>query len=277
VREKLTQVHPSIEVVFGMRYGSPSLEKGLDELRARGCARILLFPMYPQYAAATTGSTYDAVFKHLLKERWVPTLRVAEPYYRHPLYVKSLATTINDFYRQASVRPERLVLSYHGIPEKYVTKGDPYCCQCNETTEALYPWLQVPREEVVYTYQSRFGKDPWLRPYTDKTVEMLGDQGIKHLAVACPGFTADCLETLDEVGNEALEQFHEHGGETLKLIPCLNDAPIWIDAMSRIIQEEISSWVTNARRDIAAGCCGTLSCPVSAAREEEARAATPSS
>ena len=199
-------------------------------------------------------------------------MRIAEPYYRHPLYVKALASTINDFYKRSAQRPERLVLSYHGIPEKYVEKGDPYCCHCTETTEALLPWLQIPREEVIHTYQSRFGKDPWLRPYTDITVEKLGDQGFKHLAVACPGFTADCLETLDEVGNEALEQFHEHGGETLRLIPCLNDAPVWIDAMARIIQEEISSWLANAQRDIAAGCRSNLPCPLAAEKAVEAKA-----
>jgi len=272
VREELQQIHPSIEVEFGMRYGKPSLESGIDALIERGCSRILLFPMYPQYAAPTTASTCDAVFPHLLKRRWVPSLRVAEPYYRHPLYVQALATTINEFYARAEVQPERLVLSYHGIPEKYVTKGDPYCCQCTETTRALLPRLEISGEEVIHTFQSRFGRDPWLTPYTDETIEHLGKSGVKHLAVACPGFTADCLETLDEIGNEALEEFQEHGGQTLKLIPCLNDHPAWIKAMARIIEGEIGSWLETSRRDATLLRERCVTCPLVKEVEEKSLA-----
>lgn len=250
----------SINVVFGMRYGRPSLESAIDKLIAEGCTRILLFPMYPQYAGATTASTYDVVFSHLLKRRWIPTLRVAEPYFRNQAYVRSVAHTINAAYEKLPQRPERLVLSYHGIPEAQVRNGDPYCCMCTETTEALYPHLKLKREEVIHTYQSRFGKDPWLEPYTDVTIEQLAKSGVKRIAVACPGFPADCLETLDELGNEGRHLFKEHGGEEFTLIPCLNSDPTWISAMASIVGEEIASW----RSEEGKNC--ELFCPVRLAK-----------
>lgn len=264
VRELLkAKFGSSVEVVFGMRYGNPSLEKGLDSLIAAGCSRILLFPMYPQYSGATSASTYDAVFPHLLKQRWVPTLRVVEPYFDHPAYIKALAHTINESIKALPWQPEKLVLSYHGIPEKYVTKGDPYCCQCTETSAALVPLLDFPKSDVLHTYQSRFGRDPWLRPYTDKTFERLGHEGITRIAVASPGFTADCLETLDELGNEGREQFEEAGGKEFYNIPCVNDHSAWIAAMADIISGEIASW-TAIRRS--APCA--VQCPLVAAGAE---------
>lgn len=262
VRAKLRQQYPHVEVEFGMRYGTPSLEKGIDELIAKGCSKILLFPMYPQYAAATTASTYDAVFPHVLKRRWVPTLRVAEPYYAHPRYIKAQADIINEHLAVLPWTPERLVLSYHGVPEKYVKKGDPYCCQCVESTAALVPLVKLAPENIVHTFQSRFGRDPWLTPYTDETFEELGHSGVKSIAVAAPGFTADCLETLDELGNEGEEQFHEAGGEKYSVIPCLNDHPLWIDAMTSIIKEELGSWIEGEARRVRE--C-TIRCPLQSA------------
>lgn len=259
VRSRLQAENRHIEVEFGMRYGKPSLESGLDRLIEKGCSKILLFPMYPQYAAATTASTYDAVFPHLLKRRWVPTLRVAEPYFAHPRYVDSLATVINEHLASLPAKPERLVLSYHGVPEKYVTKGDPYCCQCLETTAAVLPKLNVPKEMVIHTFQSRFGRDPWLRPYTDETLEELGHAGVKRITLVAPGFTADCLETLDELGNEGHEQFTEAGGEELSVVPCLNDHPVWLDGMSAIIREELGSWIDGDARKVL-DC--SITCPL---------------
>lgn len=250
VRQRLQAENPNIEVEFGMRYGTPSLESGVDRLIEKGCSKILLFPMYPQYAAATTASTYDAVFPHLLKRRWVPTLRVAEPYFAHPRYVESLATVINEHVASLPWTPERVVLSYHGVPEKYVTKGDPYCCQCLETTGAVLPKLNLPKDIVIHTFQSRFGRDPWLRPYTDETLEELGHAGVKRVTLVAPGFTADCLETLDELGNEGHEQFTEAGGEQLSVVPCLNDHPMWLDGMSAIIREELGSWIEGDARKV---------------------------
>jgi ferrochelatase len=250
VRELIQKQYRNVEVEFGMRYGSPSLESGVDALIAKGCSKILLFPMYPQYAAATTASTYDAVFPHILKRRWVPTLRVAEPYYAHPRYIQAQAEIINEHLKQLPWKPERLVLSYHGVPEKYVKKGDPYCCQCVETTAALVPLVKLESEKIIHTFQSRFGRDPWLTPYTDETFEALGHAGVKSIAVVAPGFTADCLETLDELGNEGEEQFHEAGGEQYSVIQCLNDHPLWIEAMTAIIKEELGSWLEGEARQV---------------------------
>jgi ferrochelatase len=259
MRERLSAQYKNVEVEFGMRYGTPSLEQGVEALIAKGCSKILLFPMYPQYAAATTASTYDAVFPCVLKRRWVPTLRVAEPYYAHPRYIAAQAEIINQHIAALPWKPDRLVLSYHGVPEKYVKKGDPYCCQCVETTAALLPKLNLRSEEVIHTFQSRFGRDPWLRPYTDETLEELGHKGLKNIAVVAPGFTADCLETLDELGNEGEEQFHEGGGEKYSLIPCLNDNPLWLDAMAEIIKQELGSWIEGEARQVA-DC--SITCPL---------------
>jgi ferrochelatase len=261
VRERLQRSVPGVEVEFGMRYGKPTLEAAIDRLIAKGCSKILLFPMYPQYSATTTAATYDSVFAHLLNRRWVPTLRVAEPYYNHPKYVDALASVVNEHLSAMEWKPEKVVLSYHGIPEKYVTKGDVYCCQCTETTQALLPKLSIPREQVIHTFQSRFGKDPWLRPYTDVTFEELAHGGVKDIAVFAPGFPADCLETLDELGNEGSEQFHEAGGGRYSLIPCMNDHPAWLDAMESIIREELGSWVVGEGRT-AQDCA--ITCPLKA-------------
>ncbi len=257
-----------VKVVYGMRYGSPSIESALDELIAQGCHRILLLPMYPHYAAATTASTYDAVMAHLLKQRWVPTLRVVEPFYRHRAYVSALAVSINAALASCPPEeaPQKLVLSYHGIPEKYVTKGDPYCCMCTETTAVLRPQLNLASQDVLHTYQSRFGRDPWLVPYTDETLKELAQQGVKRVMMACPGFTADCLETLDELGHEGSRLFQEHGGESCKLIPCLNDRPEWIEALKQIVVSELGSWLTDAQ-DKERSCAGA--CPVACAKLRE--------
>ena len=242
---KLVKSMPAdIEVAFGMRYGKPSLESAIDHLIEQGASKILLLPMYPHYSATTTGSTYDAVFKHLLKRRLVPTLKVVEPYYRHPLYIDSLVKTIEESCAEIPNKPEKLVLSYHGIPQTYVKKGDPYCCMCTETTRALLPSLKAFKgKDVIHTYQSQFGRDPWLQPYTDVVIKQLAMDGVKRIAIACPGFTADCLETLDEMGNEGKELFLEHGGEEFTLIPCLNAHPVWMSALKSIVSEEIDPWL----------------------------------
>ncbi len=261
LRQKLGDYQGLLEIDFGMRYGSYSLESAIDRLIEKGCSKIVLFNMYPQYSATTTAANYDAVFKHLLNRRWVPTLRVVEPYYDKPSYIKALADRINQSLSELPSMPEYLVFSYHGIPEMYVQKGDPYCCMCSETTRALLPLLSIPADRVIHTYQSRFGRDPWLVPYTDETIDALGKKGVKNIAVACPGFTADCLETLDELGNEGREAFHEHGGENLYLIPCLNDHPSWIDSMQELILAELSGWLLeNQTRE-------QLKCPVACAKQ----------
>ena len=247
-----------VEVVHGMRYGTPSLEAGLDELiNKRGCTRILLFNMYPQYSAPTSASNYDAVFHHILKRRFVPTLHVVQPYHRYAEYIDALAAVTNEALEKMPEKPEALVLSYHGIPASYIKAGDPYCCMCTETTMLLKQRLKYPADKVIHTYQSRFGKDPWLEPYTDETIERLAKEGLKHIAVACPAFVTDCLETLEEMGNEGRELFCEHGGEKVTLIPCLNDHPIWLKALAKICENEMSPWF-NTR----AYSCERCECPL---------------
>lgn len=261
LEERLRSYAVPVEVRYGMRYGQPSLDQAIDELIEAGCGRILLFPLYPQYAAATTGSTYDAVFSKLLKSRWVPTLKVVEPYYVHHAYIDALAARITDTWENQAEAPERLIISYHGVPVEYVTKGDPYCCMCTETTAALRRVLPIPSELIVQTYQSRFGRAPWLQPYTDETLERLAESGVKRVVVTCPGFVTDCLETLDEIGNEGEALFKDKGGESLTLVPCLNDHRTWLDGVFEIVASEISPWVRTSER--LALRRGALECPSS--------------
>jgi len=253
-------------VQFGMRYGNPSLESAIDTLMAAGCTRIVLVPLYPQYAGATTASVLDAVYTHVLRRRWVPTIRVADPYYRHPSVLRSVVSSVREFYKNEARPPERLVLSYHGVPKRYIAAGDPYCCMCVEMTTLLTKQLGLPAGHVVHTFQSRFGKDPWLTPYTDYTIEELARQGVKRIAVACPGFSADCLETLDELGNEASHLFKKLGGEELRLIPCVNDRADFMLALQEIVIDTGGSWFS-AASCAAAQPCGNcqqregISCP----------------
>jgi len=221
--------------------------------------------MYPQYAAATSASTYDVVFRHILRRRWVPTLRVAEPFYRHKRYLAALAESLNSALAQfspASV-PQKIVLSYHGIPEAYIERGDPYCCMCTEMTEALRPLIRFPADALIHTYQSRFGRAPWLVPYTDVTLRELAAGGIKRVLVACPGFTTDCLETIDELGTEGRRLFLECGGTDFTLVPCLNDSPGAIAAFRAILDLELGSWLADGEIKTPPVC---RSCPVSEAK-----------
>jgi ferrochelatase len=261
LEQRIHRVDKAISIEFGMRYGNPSLESRIDRMLEAGVKRLLIVPMYPQYSAATTASIYDAVFSHLMKRRVVPSIRVMAPFYNDTRYLGALAQTINQGMKDLPFTPERLVLSYHGIPIKYVTRGDTYCCMCKESTEAFRHLIEMEPDKIIHTYQSRFGRDPWLQPYTDETIERLGNEGVKRVAVACPGFTADCLETLDEIGNEALETFHEHGGEELKLIPSVNDQPVFMDVLTELILENLHGWTDP--HHMRAGVC--QSCPVEAA------------
>lgn len=243
LKSAFSEYGDKIEFDFGMRYGKPSIESAIDNLCSKGCTKILLFPMYPQYSAPTTASAYDAVFPHLLKRRFVPTLKVTEPYYRKKVYIDAQAELINQHLQSMTEKPEYLLLSFHGIPLSYVKKGDPYCCMCTETKKALTAKINFPAENIIQTYQSRFGKDPWLTPYADETVIALAKKNVKNIAITAPGFTTDCLETIDELGTEAGHAFKEHGGVSLTLIPCLNDSDIWIKAMKELIKAELGSWL----------------------------------
>ena len=230
------------DVTFGMRYGEPALPAALDSLIAKGCRRILVFPLFPQYAGATTGSCSDLVFAHLGGRRWIPALRIAAPYFRHPAYIDALAGRIKGCF-SGGAPPERLILSYHGLPLKYVRAGDPYCCMCSETTARLAEKLGIDRERVVHAYQSRFGPEEWLSPSAESAVREMAAAGVKRAAIACPGFAADCLETLQEIGQELRDLFLRLGGAELTLIPCLNDDPLWIRALAGMVREELGAWL----------------------------------
>ena len=234
---------PGTPVRFGMMVGNPSVEAVLQEMLASGVDRIVALPMFPQYSSTTTASATDALFKTMLKLRVVPAVRVAPPYYDHPAYITALAAAIRDDLAALDWEPEHFVFSFHGIPQKYAQRGDPYATHVMRTTRALVKELGWPRERWTQTFQSRFGKDPWLKPYTDDVLEALAKKGANRVMVMLPGFTSDCLETIDEIGHESEEVFQKAGGEKLRACPCLNDHPKWIDALEAILREESRGWI----------------------------------
>jgi protoporphyrin/coproporphyrin ferrochelatase len=231
-----------IRVEVAMRYGNPSTGSAIEKLCGWGAERLLLFPMYPQYAAPTTASTYDEVFAQLPKRRFVPALRVVPPYYDHPGYIAALAESVRERLEGLEAPPDRILLSFHGIPQRYADLGDPYPEHCRATAVALAEQMGWTEEDYMVTFQSRFGREPWLQPYTDVTLLSLGKEGVRSVLVLCPGFTTDCLETIDEIGNLGAEQFEHGGGERLDLVPCLNDRPRWLEAMKSIALQQLQGW-----------------------------------
>jgi ferrochelatase len=231
-----------IRVDWAMRYGNPSIRSRLEALAAQDCERILIVPLYPQYAAATTATVCDEVFRVLRRMRLQPTLRVAAPYYAEPVYIDALAVSLNAALGKLSFKPDVVVASYHGMPEDYVAKGDPYLKHCGETTALLRKKLKLDEERLVMTFQSRFGTAEWIKPYTDATVKALTERGVKNLAVITPGFAADCLETLEEIAMENAAIFQEAGGENFAAIPCLNDSPGGMAVIRDIVTRELKGW-----------------------------------
>ncbi|TMN40602.1 ferrochelatase [Pseudoalteromonas piscicida] len=224
-----------IEVELAMRYGNPSIESGLEKLRDKGITRIIIVPLYPQYSSATTGSTFDQISKVLRAWRWVPELHFINGYHKHPLYIESLANSIREDL-EANGEPDKLVFSYHGTPKLFLDRGDPYHCFCQQTTRLVVEKLNLDKEKVMTTFQSRFGKAEWLQPYTDKTLESFPSQGIKNVAILSPAFSADCLETLEELEVENREVFESAGGEKYRYIPALNDRDDHIKAITALIK-----------------------------------------
>lgn len=232
-----------IPVVVGMRYGNPSIASALDRLAKDGVNRVLAFPMYPQYAGATTGSSLEKLFAEAGKRRVVPSVRVVPPYYGDPHYIGALGASVrNDLEAEVLGRFDRLLLSFHGLPKRYATEGDPYPEQCAVTTKLLTKALGSSAPQVDLIFQSRFGREEWLQPYLDVTLEALGRQQLS-VAVMSPGFTADCLETIEEVGLRGAEQFTEAGGKAFQRIACLNTSPPWMDAMAAIAERELRGWL----------------------------------
>lgn len=233
---------PNVRVDWAMRYGQPSIRSKMGELQKDGCEKILVFPLYPQYAAATTATVNDEAFKALLKMRWQPALRTAAPYHDDPVYIDALANSITGHLATLDWEPEVVLASFHGIPQSYFDKGDPYYCQCQKTARLLRERLGWPKEKLQVTFQSRFGPEEWLQPYTDKTVEKLAQEGTKRIAVINPGFVSDCLETLEEIAEQAAESFHHNGGEKFTHIPCLNDSPGGMRVLEDVVRRELMGW-----------------------------------
>ena len=234
-----------------MRYGQPSIPSVLDALRAEGATRVLVLPLYPQYASATTASVGDKVSEWARLARRVPEMRFVGEYHDDPAYIGALAARVQGHWAEHG-RAERLVLSFHGVPHRTLLLGDPYHCQCHKTARLLGEQLALPPGEMMVTFQSRFGKARWLEPYTEPTLVALAGQGVKRVDVMCPGFVSDCLETLEEIGQEAREAFLEAGGEQFRYIGCLNDRPDWIAALAGVAERHLQGWETRALPDAAA-------------------------
>jgi len=232
-----------VVVDWAMRYGNPSISSRINALTAQGCDRLLVMPLYPQYSAATSATVCDEVFRVLASMRAQPTLRVTPPYYDDPDYIEALAVSIEAHLKGLSFQPDVIVASFHGMPKKYVEKGDPYERQCMATVEALRKRLNLEPAKLLLTFQSRFGFDEWLQPYTDKTMERLAKDGVRRVAVVTPGFAADCLETLEEIAQENAEIFQHHGGEQFSFIPCLNDSEVGMDMIRQLVLRELQGWI----------------------------------
>ena len=235
--------HDHVVVDWAMRYGNPSIRSRIDALTAQGCDRLLVVPLYPQYSAATSATVCDEVFRVLGDMRAQPTLRVTPPYYDDPDYIEALAVSINAHLKTLPFQPEIIVASFHGMPQKYIDKGDPYYAQCVATTDALRKRMGLDEKKLLLTFQSRFGFDEWLQPYTDKTVEQLAKDGVRRIAVITPGFSADCLETLEEIAQENAEIFRHAGGEQFAAIPCLNDSDGGMDVIRQLVLRELQGWI----------------------------------
>ncbi len=231
-----------VMVDFCMRYGNPSTKSKVEAMVKAGCEKVIFFPLYPHYAGATSATACDQFFRAMMEQKWQPAVRTVAPYFDHPAYIKALVTSVQRSYDALEEKPEVLVTSYHGMPKRYLMEGDPYHCQCQKTTRLLREALGWPEDAVQTTFQSVFGREEWLRPYTVDHVADLARQGIKRIAVVAPAFSADCIETLEEINEEIRESFEEAGGEQFTYIPCLNDDALHIEALCAVIEENLQGW-----------------------------------
>ena len=252
MKSELKAINPTTaenyHVALGMRYGDPSIESALEQLRQAQCENIIVLPLYPQYAGATTGSTFDAVAKQLMQWRWVPQLHFVNHYHDQPEFIQACANQIKSYWSQHA-KTEKLILSYHGVPEKQLKQGDPYHCQCHKTTRLIAKELGLTSEQVQTTFQSRFGKAKWLEPYTDATLIKLAKMGTRSVSVFCPGFSADCLETLEEIAVENKGYFLDNGGQQFEYIPCLNDNLDHMQALVNLVTPLLSYWEQQGQRE----------------------------
>jgi ferrochelatase len=244
IREKLEQRFPERFVVeFGMRYGNPSVESALEKLRGAGINRLVVLPMYAQYSSTTTGATFDVVSDTLKKWRWIPDFRFISTYHDRPEYIAALAASIREVWDRDKRRPEKLLYSFHGIPQRYFDNGDPYFCLCHKTARLTSEALGLSKDQYIVCFQSIFGREEWIKPTTAPTVEGLAKNGLKSLDIVAPGFSADCLETLEELDGENREIFEHNGGEKFRYIPCLNARPDNIAMLTGLIEENIGDWL----------------------------------
>ena len=234
---------PGVVVDWGMRYGNPSIRSRIQALKAQGCQRILFAPLYPQYAAPTTATANDEAFRVLMEERWQPAIRTLPQWHDEPAYIQALAGSVRGHLAALEWEPEVVVASFHGVPKRYLELGDPYHCFCAKTARLLREELGWPEDRLRLSFQSRFGREEWLRPYTDELFAELGQQGVKRIAVITPGFAADCLETLEEIAITGEEQFHAAGGEHFTFIPCLNDSEPHLALLEQLVRRELQGWV----------------------------------
>jgi len=231
-----------VKVELAMRYGNPSIKNGLRNLKDAGAKRILVLPLYPQYSATTTASTFDAIADELKTWRWLPEFRMIQHYHDHDAYIQALVTSIVSF-RQQNGAAEKLLFSFHGLPQRYLDHGDPYFCECHKTARLVAEKLELKDEQWALSFQSRFGREEWLKPYTDKTLINWAHEGIKNVQICCPGFSADCLETLEEIKVENRDYFLNAGGEKFDYIPALNDNTDHIGMMGQLIKQHASDWL----------------------------------
>jgi ferrochelatase len=244
LRQRLEAKHgPRVVVDFCMRYGNPSTDAAIRRLQAQGCERILFLPLYPQYAGATTATANDHAFRTLMAMKWQPAFRTAPAYYDHPAYIAALAGSVERAFAGLGRRPDVLVTSYHGLPKRYLAEGDPYHCHCVKTTRLLREKLGFARDEVAVTFQSRFGPEEWLQPYTVEEVARLARAGKTRIAIMAPAFSSDCVETLEEINAEIRESFLHAGGEEFTYIPCLNDDDAHIAMIAALVEREAAGWL----------------------------------
>ncbi len=242
LRKKCQETYgDDVVVEFAMRYGKPSIRHTLDNMLTRGVDKLVVLPLYPQYCASTTGSTFDAIANDFTRRRWLPELRFVNHYHDYPAFIRAAANKIRAHW-DSHGRADKLLFSYHGIPKRYLLNGDPYHCECHKTSRLLAEELGLKPDEYMTTFQSRFGREEWLKPYTDETLKSMPAQGISSVQVCCPGFSADCLETIEEIGEENRDYFIEAGGKRYEYIDALNSDPEHIDMMFELVQQNLHGW-----------------------------------
>ena len=247
----------AVVVEFAMRYGEPALDKVIDKMMQQGVRKLLVLPLYPQYCASTTGSTFDALAEDFRQRRWLPELRFINHYHDFDPFIEAMADKIRT-HREQHGSADKLIFSYHGIPERYLLNGDPYHCECHKTSRLIAQKLGLDKDAYMTTFQSRFGREEWLKPYTDHTLQGLPEQGVKSVQIVCPGFSADCLETVEEIGEENRDYFLEAGGERYEYIPCLNAEAPHIDALHALIKDNLHGWTLDRDTALSASLAKAL-------------------